>query len=84
MYNLKVGIVRRFVRVGIAALIAGGIPNVVYELQQPEVYAMGSELLGSMSIAVVAGVVAALDKAVRGTYGSWLEFGRRLLYITRT
>ena len=45
---------------------------------------MGSELLGSMSIAVVAGVVAALDKAVRGTYGSWLEFGRRLLYITRT
>ena len=84
MYNLKVGIVRRFVRVVIAALIAGGIPNVVSELQQPEVYAMGSELLGSMSIAVVAGVVAALDKAVRGTYGSWLEFGRRLLYITRT
>lgn len=71
-YSLKWGVVRRFTRVVGAAFLAGGVPGTVASIQSPEVYEIGTQLLGATGIAVAAGALAALDKAVRGKHGSWL------------
>ncbi|MCY3782838.1 MAG: hypothetical protein OXG43_12715 [Chloroflexi bacterium] len=71
-YSLKLGVLRRFARIVSAAFVAGGVPGAVAAVQSPEIYQLGTQLLGAAGVAVVAGTLAALDKAVRGRHGSWL------------
>ncbi len=71
-YSLKLGVLRRFVRIVSAAFVAGGVPGAVAAVQSPEIYELGTQLLGVAGVAVAAGALAALDKAVRSRYGSWL------------
>jgi len=71
-YSVKLGVLRRFVRIVSVALVAGGVPVAVAAVQSPEIYELGSQLLGAAGVAVAAGALAALDKAVRSRYGSWL------------
>ena len=71
-YSVKLGVMRRFARVVGAAFLAGGVPGAVAAVQSPEVYNLGTQLLGAAGVAVAAGALAALDKAVRTRFGSWL------------
>ena len=71
-YSVKLGVLRRFVRVVGAAFVAGGVPGAVAVVQSPEIYQLGTQLLGAAGVAVAAGSLAALDKAVRSRRGSWL------------
>ena len=71
-YSVKLGVLRRFVRVVGVALVAGGVPGAVAAVQSPEIFELGTQLLGAGGVAVAAGALAALDKAVRSRYGSWL------------
>ena len=50
----------------------GGVPGAVLAAQSPEIYELGTQLLGAAGVAVAAGALAALDKAVRTRFGSWL------------
>ena len=70
-YGLRWGILRRFVRVVGAAFVTGGVPGAVVAIQSPEVYELGTQLLGAAGVAVAAGALAALDKSVRARFGSW-------------
>lgn len=70
--SVKLGVLRRFVRIVSAAFVAGGVPGAVTAVQRPEIYELGSQLLGAAGVAVAAGALAALDKAVRSRHGSWL------------
>ena len=71
-YNLKLGVLRRFGRIVGAAFVAGGVPGAVLAVQSPEIYELGTQLLGAAGVAVAAGALAAVDKAVRTRFGSWL------------
>lgn len=71
-YSLKLGVLRRFVRILSAAFVAGGVPAAVAAVQSPEIYEFGSQLFGTAGVAVAAGALAALDKAVRSRHGSWV------------
>ena len=71
-YSLKLGVLRRFARIVSAAFVAGGVPGAVAAVQSPEIYQLGTQLLGAAGVAVAAGALAALDKAVRSRHGSWL------------
>ena len=71
-YNLKLGVLWRFVRIVGAAFVAGRVPGAVLAVQSPEIYELGTQLLGAAGVAVAAGALAALDKAVRTRFGSWL------------
>ena len=71
-YSVKLGVLRRFVRIVSAAFVAGGVPGAVAAVQRPEIYDLGTQLIGAAGVAVAAGALAALDKAVRARYGSWL------------
>ena len=73
-YNLKLGVLRRFGRIVGAAFVAGGVPGAVLAAQSPEIYELGTQLLGATGVA--AGALAALDKAVRTRFGSWLGVAR--------
>lgn len=75
-YSVKLGVLRRFVRVVGAAFVAAGVPGAVAAVQSPEIYQLGTQLLGAAGVAVAAGALAALDKAVRSRHGSWLEMLR--------
>ena len=70
--SVKLGVLRRFARIVSAAFVAGGVPGAVAAVQSPEIYELGSQLLGAAGVAVAAGALAALDKAVRSRHGSWL------------
>ena len=71
-YSVKLAVLRRFVRIVGAAFVAGGVPGAVLAVQSPEIYEFGTQLLGAAGVAVGAGALAALDKAVRTRFGSWL------------
>ena len=71
-YSVKLGVMRRFARVVGAAFLAGGVPGAVAAVQSPQVYDLGTQLLGAAGVAVAAGALAALDKTVRTRFGSWL------------
>ena len=71
-YSVKLGVLRRFARIVSAAFVAGGVPAAVAAVQSPEIYQLGTQLLGAAGVAVAAGALAALDKAVRSRHGSWL------------
>ncbi len=71
-YSLKLGVMRRFARVLGAAFLAAGVPGAVAAVQSPQVYDLGTQLLGAAGVALAAGALAALDKAVRTRFGSWL------------
>lgn len=70
-YSVKLGVLRRFARIVSAAFVAGGVPGAVAAVQSPEIYQLGTQLLGAAGVAVAAGALAALDKAVRARHGSW-------------
>ena len=70
--SVKLGVLRRFARIVSAAFVAGGVPGAVAAVQSPEIHELGSQLLGAAGVAVAAGALAAVDKAVRSRYGSWL------------
>ena len=70
-YSLRWGVLRRFVRVVGAAFVAGGVPGAVVAVQRPEVYELGTQLLGAAGVDVAAGALAAMDKSVRTRFGSW-------------
>lgn len=71
-YSVRLGVLRRFARIVSVAFVAGGVPSAVAAVQSPEIYELGTQLLGAAGVAVAAGALAALDKAVRTRYGSWL------------
>lgn len=71
-YSVKLGVLRRFARIVGAAFVAGGVPSAVAAVQSPEIYQLSTQLLGAAGVAVAAGSLAALDKAVRARHGSWL------------
>ena len=71
-YNVRLGAMRRFARVVGAAFLAAGVPGAVAAVQSPQVYDLGTQLLGAAGVALAAGALAALDKAVRTRFGSWL------------
>ena len=62
-YSVKLGVLRRFVRIVSAAFVAGGVPGAVAAVQSPEIHQLGTQLLGAAGVAVAAGALAALDKA---------------------
>ncbi len=66
------GALRRFARVLTAAFLAGGVPAVIAAIQRPETFDLGANILGVSGVAVLAAVLAALDKAVRTRRGSWV------------
>ncbi len=75
-YSVKLAVLRRFARIVGAAFVAGGVPGAVLAVQSPEIYELGTQLLGAAGVAVAAGALAALDKAVRSRSGSWLGMVR--------
>ena len=70
-YNLKLGVLRRFVRIVGAAFVAGGVPGAVLAVQSPEIYELGTQLLGAAGVAVAAGALAALGRRYAGDFAAF-------------
>ena len=47
--SVKLGVLRRFVRIVGAAFVAGGVPGAVAAVPRPEIYDLGTQLLGAAS-----------------------------------